>query len=116
MLKNEEGKEHNSVEQGKEVDETLGLEEMVVPEIPLREESVNDEQHVIQPIFRSAPIEKLSNLDVYIMLKEKGFFDSQSNKSASGFSHTYVLQKEAKVVYDRASGLMWQLSGSNNGL
>ena len=76
----------------------------------------NNEQHVIKPKFRSDPMERLSNLEVDIMLKEKGFFDLQSNKSVSSFSHSYVPQKEGKVIFDSTSGLMWQQSGSNNSM
>jgi hypothetical protein len=46
------------------------------------------------------------------MLKDKGFYDRDWNKSSSGFSNNYKLQNDGKIVYDRASDLMWQQSGS----
>ncbi len=50
------------------------------------------------------------------MLKDKGFFDSRWNKSASGFVNDYQLQKDGLVVFDRNSGLMWQQSGSTKSM
>ncbi len=55
----------------------------------------------------------ISEESVNSMLKEKGFFDSYWNKNALGFANDFVLQHDGKVVYDRASGLMWQQSGSD---
>ncbi len=62
--------------------------------------------------FRSTPKENFSRESVKAMLKAKGFYDSDWNKSASGFHNDYTLQNGGNVVYDRASGLMWQQSGS----
>jgi len=61
--------------------------------------------------FRSEPIENLMVEAVEIMIKDKGFFDSRL-KLGTGFPHQYEVLKEGKVVYDYASGLMWQQSGS----
>ncbi len=63
--------------------------------------------------FRSTLKENLSRESVKSMLHDKGFYDRYYNKSASGFSNDYKLQNGEKVIYDRASGLMWQRSGSN---
>ncbi len=63
--------------------------------------------------FRSTPNEHLSAKSVIAMLKDKGFYERQWNNSASGFRNNYILQNDSKVVYDRASGLMWQQSGSD---
>ena len=51
--------------------------------------------------------------EVINMLKAKGFYDSAWNKSAEGFQNDFEIQLEGKIVYDRASGLMWQQSGSD---
>lgn len=56
----------------------------------------------------------LSEAAVKAMLLEKGFYDRGWNSSGKGFNNDYVLQKNGQVVYDRASGLMWQQSGSAN--
>ena len=62
--------------------------------------------------FRSKPKELPTNT-VKSMLKDKGFFDSERNKTATGFTNNYEVQHNGEVVYDRASGLMWQQSGSD---
>lgn len=51
--------------------------------------------------------------EVINMLKAKGFYDSAWNKSAEGFQNDFEIQLGGKIVYDRASGLMWQQSGSD---
>jgi hypothetical protein len=63
--------------------------------------------------LRSTPTENLSDKSVKAMLKYKDFYHYIWNDSASGFHNDYKLQNVGKVVYDRASGLMWQDSGSN---
>ena len=62
--------------------------------------------------LRSQPVKNLTDDAVEIMLKDKGFFDVHLNKSAPGFPNNYELQKDGRVVYDYASGLIWQQSGS----
>ena len=47
------------------------------------------------------------------MLTDNGFYDRDWNSSASGFPNDYKLQNDSKIVLDRASGLMWQQSGSD---
>ncbi len=54
----------------------------------------------------------LSGDSVIEMLQDNGFYDGDWNSSASGFANVYKLQNDGKVVFDRASGLMWQQSGS----
>jgi hypothetical protein len=63
--------------------------------------------------FRSEP-QTLSYDDVKAMLKKFNFFDSSWNKDASGFANQYKAEtiKGDKVVFDEASGLMWQQGGS----
>jgi len=53
----------------------------------------------------------LSITNVKTMLQTKGFHDSRWNKSGAGSLHQYV--NLTKVVLDKATGLMWQLSGTN---
>ena len=64
--------------------------------------------------LRTQPIQGYSEQAVKAMLKDKGFFDTRMNSEAPGFSHKYKVQKDGKVVYDHASGLMWQQSGSDS--
>ncbi len=68
---------------------------------------------VSSPVFRPTSKEDLTEKSVKAMLKDKEFFDSDYNKSASGFSNDYKLQNGGKIVFDRASSLMWQQSGSD---
>ncbi len=63
-------------------------------------------------IFRSTSRGRLSGDSVIDMLNDNDFYDRDWNSSASGFSNNYKLQNGGKVVFDRASGLMWQQSGS----
>lgn len=62
--------------------------------------------------FRSKGEKNLSVDSVKSMLMDKGFFDGNLNKFASGFSSEFEVQHGGKVVYDRASGLMWEQAGS----
>ncbi|MFQ5433415.1 MAG: DUF1566 domain-containing protein [Anaerolineae bacterium] len=62
--------------------------------------------------FRSTSRENLTGASVMEMLKDDGFYDGDWNNSASGFPNDFHLQNDVKVVFDHASGLMWQQSGS----
>ncbi len=84
------------------------VKEPVVPKAETTEQPI-----ITKPRFRSTPIENLSEASVKAMLKDKGFYENRLNDSASGFSNDYELQNDGKVVFDRASGIMWQQSGSD---
>ncbi len=62
--------------------------------------------------FRSTSRVNFTGKLVMEMLKDNGFYDGDWNNSASGFLNDFQLQDHVKVVHDRASGLMWQQSGS----
>lgn len=62
--------------------------------------------------FRSTSRKNISGDSVINMLKDNDFYDRDWNNSALGFPNDYKLQNGGKVVFDRASGLMWQQSGS----
>tara|TARA_B100001964_G_scaffold29530_1_gene30239 strand:+ start:4148 stop:4834 length:687 start_codon:yes stop_codon:yes gene_type:complete len=64
--------------------------------------------------FRSSSRENLTGKSVMGIIKDNGFYDGDWNNSASGFPNDFQLQNDVKVVLDRASGLMWQHSGSVN--
>ncbi len=77
--------------------------------------SLNGE-HTDKEEVRNSVIPKATYLSVEsvkAMLKNKGFHDKDWNTSASGFSNDYKLQNNGKVVFDRASELMWEQSGSD---
>jgi hypothetical protein len=79
------------------------------------EKAANRENSTItKKTFRFKPEEKLSPETVQIMLRNKGIFDSRRNPSGPGISHKYQAQNGGTVVYDHATGLMWQQSGSRN--
>lgn len=66
--------------------------------------------------LRSQPIDKLSSEQVQNMLREKDFFDDYKNKNGKGVVHQYEsLERERqKLVFDHATGLLWQQSGSDD--
>ena len=68
-------------------------------------------------IFRCTPKE-LDTHDVSRMLKQHDFFDSRKNRVGKGGQHNYEKKvvKGDRVVFDWASGLMWQASGSDKEL
>jgi len=65
-------------------------------------------------MLRTTSRNELSADEVKRMLAAKGFYDSDWNKSVSGFSNDYERRTIAgdEVVVDNATGLMWQRSGS----
>lgn len=69
---------------------------------------------VARIVLRSVPEMGLSPEAVQIMLKNKGLFDARRNSSGAGVSHTFEMQKDGRIVYDRADGLTWQQAGSRN--
>jgi len=62
--------------------------------------------------FRSVSRSNFTGRIVMEMLQDNGFYDGDWNSSASGFPNDFQLQNDVNVVLDRASGLMWQQSGS----
>jgi hypothetical protein len=62
--------------------------------------------------FRSTSRENFTGALVMEMLQDNDFYDGDWNNSASGFPNDFQLQNDVKVVFDHASGLMWQQSGS----
>ena len=79
------------------------------------EKAANHENStIIKKTFRDKPEKELSPESVQIMLRNKGIFDSRRNPSGPGISHEYEAQNGGTVVYDHATGLMWQQSGSRN--
>ncbi|MDR4497137.1 MAG: DUF1566 domain-containing protein [Candidatus Scalindua sp.] len=74
------------------------VSEIAIPEIELRTQPIND----------------FSEDEVEIMIKEKGYFDSEINPSGTGIAHNYQIRADGKIIYDHATGLMWQQSGSDD--
>jgi len=70
-----------------------------------------------KPRFRSQPT-YLSEDEVKKMLKENDFFDSDYNKKGRGFENQFEVMtlKGEKVIFDQASGLMWQQGGSDDSI
>ena len=64
--------------------------------------------------LRSASRVNLTGALVIEMLNDNCFYDGDWNRSASGFMNDFQLQNDVNFVLDRASGLMWQQSGSIN--
>lgn len=66
--------------------------------------------------LRNKPEMGLLPETVQNMLKEKGLHDSRRNSSGAGVSHKYEAQNGGTTVYDHASGLRWQQSGSRDAM
>ena len=80
-------------------------------------EDTDDNMHrgtsdILKTKLRSASRVNLTGALVIEMLKDNCFYDGDWNRSASGFINDFQLQNDVKVVLDRATGLMWQQSGS----
>jgi len=65
-------------------------------------------------IFRTQPA-TLSEEEIKAMLKKNDFFDYNMNKEGCGFVNQFEVQirEGDKVIFDRASGLIWQQQGSS---
>ncbi len=65
-------------------------------------------------LLRNKP-KALSEGDVSDMIRRLGFYDINKNPEGKGFEHKYSLQKinDDSVVFDLATGLMWQQSGTD---
>ncbi|MCK6558708.1 TIR domain-containing protein [bacterium] len=71
--------------------------------------------NLMKPVrLRSRPRHNFSRKDVKNMLIEMGFFDAGLNKMGKGLQHLYeaIEQNNAKLVFDRATSLIWQQAGS----
>jgi hypothetical protein len=70
--------------------------------------------------LRSTPKSNLSIDEVKTMLKDNNYYCSDawgwdwSNPNGQGIPNQYELQQSGRVVYDVATGLYWQQSGSSN--
>jgi len=69
-------------------------------------------------LLRSKPISGFKEDAVRVMLKLYDFFDSTWNKEGKGVVHRYEPRESQgeKVVFDHATGLMWQPSGSSESM
>ena len=66
-------------------------------------------------VLRSEPILKLSYEAVYNMLKAKNFFDREKNETGTGLDNKFEPYGRKQVI-DKATGLVWQESGSVNAM
>ncbi len=62
--------------------------------------------------------QKLRNSDEWMtrMIQDKGYYDQYRNPDGKGIVHQYELQAKGQVVFDAASGLVWQQFGSDQTL
>lgn len=74
----------------------------------------HENSKIIKTTLRDKTEKGLSPETVQIMLRNKDIFDSRRNLSGPGISHKYEAQNGGTVVYDHASSLRWQQSGSLN--
>ncbi|KAA3660253.1 MAG: DUF1566 domain-containing protein [Calditrichaeota bacterium] len=50
------------------------------------------------------------------MIVKKGYFDRNMNPNGNGIKHQYEIKAKGEVLFDRATGLYWQQSGSKNSM
>ena len=65
--------------------------------------------------FRHKP-ETLSSNEIKILLAKHGFYDKRWNPGGKGVTHQYQVQvkENAIILFDVATGLMWQKGGSSS--
>ena len=76
---------------------------------------------VVQLVFRAASLpynlrktpKRLSQKDKVQMVVQYRFFEKYDNKNGQGIRNEFEIQKNGKVIYDAATGLTWQQSGSS---
>ncbi len=75
-----------------------------------QKESVSESENILG--LRSIPIYRLSGDNVQKMLERYDFYCQKiknvGNPNGQGIFNKYELQKEGKVVFDKATGLYWQ--------
>jgi hypothetical protein len=66
--------------------------------------------------LRNKPVENLTEDEVRSIIKKYDFYCSRevkwSNLEGKGITHDFIPQQNGQVIFDRATGLMWQQSGS----
>jgi len=76
------------------------------------------ESRVLYRDLRRTPVERLSSGKVHTMIKEYDFYAPEgypwSNPLGKGVVNNFSLQENGQVVLDRATGLLWQQSGSED--
>jgi hypothetical protein len=87
------------------------LEEIILFKIDMNEKNLNL-KGIISYELRSKAV-KINNDSVIKMIRNFDFYDSGRNISGKGYTNKYLeWGKDEKVVFDLATGLMWQQSGS----
>ncbi len=66
----------------------------------------------MEPIFRNLPL-VLSEAEVEKVIREHNLFDALYNAAGQIFPNQFELMLQDRVVFDHATGLMWQRSGSD---
>ena len=97
------------------------MQALKVRAVELKKKIGNVQKHsIVITEFRYNPKEGLDYRSVKDMLKRHGFYCGEyawtkeyRNSHGSGFQNKFEEQKEAKVICDHASGLIWQQSSFN---
>lgn len=104
-----------------ELEKTRKLLETLMKTKIFTDKSKIDTVDTTEPIILRNQPNQLIEDEVKSMLKNHGFFSQQydwnkefCNPNGKGLDNDFVLQKNGQIVYDRASGLMWQQSGSDD--
>ena len=96
----------------KERDEFKRKYNSIQKELENSKSTINEMNTQLSEIKTGLDLEVLDNDQVGQMIKRNGYFDRRMNPDGKGFDNKFQLQKNGQIVYDQASGLMWQQSGS----
>jgi hypothetical protein len=63
-------------------------------------------------VFRSIPEDNFSTDQLKKMMVKNNFYDEYENAVGTGFNNDFIRSADDKLITDRASGLVWQSSGT----
>ncbi len=101
-----------TIGKGEDAKVTLYLDRIVTTTIVTTTTSIRPEEPDVR--LRSQP-RTLSDEDCKKMVAEHNFYDKYKNESGD-FENDFVKSSDGKTVTDRKTGLMWQQSGSDEGM
>ena len=97
----------------KERDEFKTKYNGIQKELENSKRTINEMNAQLNAIKTGSDLNALGEAEVRQMIKRNGYFDTFLNPEGKGLDNKFELKKNGQVVYDQASGLIWQQSGSN---
>jgi hypothetical protein len=108
-----------TVAKGKTTSVTLRLQQAPPAVSPPVENKPASSTSASRYVLRATKRDNLSEADVKAMLRQNSFYcheydwsKAYSNPQGQGLPNEFELSQDRKVVFDRATGLMWQQGGS----